>query len=215
MSDFTWTETPNDPNTPLAMGPFTTLHFTASTAIDYIAIDVGTGVEECAFRDGAFRGLYAGASTIDNTLKVVSLYRSGGWPAPPKVFPKIAASGGTGVEVVSIINLSTGPNYDKVTTPTIDSVSVVVFRVVSGSAFNGLAAPADTSKPHYIRIINDSGFAVNIAHEDTNNASASSRFYNVIGHSDITWQTGETRSAVWMPASMSLTGTARWFIFTA
>jgi hypothetical protein len=108
----TWTETPNDPSLPLEEGPFTTLHFTSTDPINYIAVNVGTGVEEIAYRDGAFHGLYEQYSAIDASGLTGVLYRKGGWPAPPKVYTNIGVTSGGG-EVNTASNVGTGTGVFK------------------------------------------------------------------------------------------------------
>ena len=92
-SDFTWVDVPNDPLHPLGDGAQEPLQFQADKAVDRILVDVGLGNEECAYRDGAFRGQYAAQSSIDGSNNVV-LFRQGGWPNPPKVIPKVTSSSG-------------------------------------------------------------------------------------------------------------------------
>jgi hypothetical protein len=87
-SDFTWVETPNDPEAPLPDGRMTPLQFQCDKDLDYIMVDAGAQAEECAYRAGAFRGPYAAHSSIDGSRNVV-LFREDGWPVPPKVIPRV------------------------------------------------------------------------------------------------------------------------------
>lgn len=109
-------------------------------------------------------------------------------------------------------NLSSGLNFDVVSTPAVDGCNAITYTVVSGTGLAGLAAPADTSKLHYLRLINDSAFAITLYHEHAGNAHDTSRFHISTGL-DKTVQATQALDCVWIPASVSLTGTSRWFYF--
>jgi hypothetical protein len=88
MSDFIWTDLPNDPAVPLAAGKDEPLNFQALKDVDRIIVDEGLGDEVVAYRSGAFRGRYAALSTMDASRNV-ALMRAGGWPASPTVLAKV------------------------------------------------------------------------------------------------------------------------------
>jgi hypothetical protein len=89
VTDVVYTDPPDDPSQPLVLGALEPIGFTCVRALDWLMVDMGAGYEECAFREGAFRGPYAAHSSISGDLLTGTVLREGGWLAPPKLIPQV------------------------------------------------------------------------------------------------------------------------------
>jgi hypothetical protein len=89
MTDVVYTDTPNDPLVPLALGALEPINFTCQKPLQYLVVEQGD-ILETAYMDGAFTASYAGSSTISGDKKTVTVLRTGGWFAPPLLRPRMS-----------------------------------------------------------------------------------------------------------------------------
>lgn len=108
MTDVIYTDTPNDPTHPLALGPLEPIGLTCTKALSYLAVQQDDLVE-VAFMDDAFTPAYAGHSTIDGARKVATVLRAGGWLGPPRLMPRFAGGGGLPMGAIYEVDFRTLP----------------------------------------------------------------------------------------------------------
>lgn len=109
-------------------GTDTPFSFTSNEGLYFININYGASgfLEECAYRDGAFQGLFAAQST--KVGNVYTLRRNGGWPAEPSPVveegaPPVVTSFWETIEDIDLTAFATQTltnNYDSYGQYTID-----------------------------------------------------------------------------------------------